>query len=384
MNLDKGKIEWVGEVLAKVGYGILTRELLLPIVDQIKLVPKEDYVKPEDKYIDGIWAEKVIESLMKPESDIRVNFCIPTLYEYIPGKFNIGMSLWDVDPLPQEWVTRMNNMDAILFLNNDMAMTASKSGVRKPIAVFSPYVNLDRWSNTTDKIKLETDTDIVYFVDESWGPNSNLEELVTAYCIAFDGVKNTTLAIRIDNAGSVDQKKSVRGSIHAIINRLNGLNRPKVLVLDDDMSEAEMNSLINSSTYYISARSSTAFDMQIIRAAAIGVPIIGTNLPNRDNSLLSFKINTYSVPMLVPAPFYKYNQYCKKPDIRDFVEKLRYSYNLFLSDKAGYSRLIQTKKEEAGKKYGSTNLLEVCDHLYKEFVKENERKKHGPPIIGMV
>jgi hypothetical protein len=62
-------IEWVGEVLAKQGYGVLTREFLRPIVDHVKLIPKEDYVKPEDKYDVGLWAEKAITSMSMPEGE---------------------------------------------------------------------------------------------------------------------------------------------------------------------------------------------------------------------------------------------------------------------------------------------------------------------------
>lgn len=384
LQFSKPKIEWVGEILAKVGYGILTREFLMPVRDEVKLVPKEDYVKPENKYIDGLWAEKVIESMIKPESDVRISFSIPPLYDYIPGKLNIGMSLWDLDTLPQEWVKRMNDMDALLFPTSDMAANAVKSGVTKPVAVFTPHISLSRWLGEIAPLELDTKSDVTFLVDDSWGPNSNLEEVIQAYCIAFDGMRNVTLVIRIDNAESIDQKRNIRGAIQSIPNRMPGLNKPRIVVVDDTMSEEELNSLVKSATYVISGKSSISFDMQTIRSAAIGVPVIATAIPNRDNSLVSFKIQSYSVPMLVSAQFYKYNQFCKKPDVKDFVEKLKYGYNLFMSDRTGYGRLILSKREEACKKHGSTNLLEVCDHLQKEFIKENENRKHRPPSIGLV
>ncbi len=386
MEFRTPKIEWVGEILAKVGYGILTREFLYPIMNDVKLIAKEDYVKQEDKYLDGIWAERVIESMILPSAEIRVSFSIPMLYDHVPGKTNLGLSLWDLESIPKEWIDRMNSMDGMLFCSPGTAQVAINSGLKVPVAVFSPYIHTSRWANfsmnDSSIYKFSNTEDCVkYLLDESWAPTSNIEDTVIAFCIAFEGVKDACLVIRIDNASTVDQKKVIRGGIQSIVAKLNGLAKPRIIVVDDSMTEDEVNKLIKSCNYSVSNKSSVSFDLQTIRSVMLEVPVIGTELLNRDSSLLEYKVASYNTPILTNAPFTRFNIFSKKPDIKSLVYTLRYSYNLVKSDPNKYKKDIEKKKLDCEQKYASTNLIEVCSHLH-EKIKEQKSKSIPKPMLA--
>ena len=355
-------LEYQGEILAKVGYGMLAREFLKPIADNIKITSNESYVKPEDKYSTGFWVDQYIKGIIKPEPPILLQFCIPPLFNKKPDRFNIGMCIWDTDKYPLEWLSHMSNMDAIIFPHIDAANIAKNCGVSCPIAYFSPYVDRARWL-TPGNMLVKNATGIKYIVEEDWGPQGNLEDVVQGFCIAFEGNKEVSLIIKINNARDTNQKRIVRGEIQNYIGKLKGLNKPNILIIDDQLTEEESNDLIASCNYYINLRGSCSFDLQSIRAASLGIPTISTSILNRPASLITYKVQAYSVPVLNGGAFYRFNQFTFKPDIRSYVVSLIYSFNTIKSDRLKYSGQVNALKE-AAKIYDSTNLLEVAMTLY--------------------
>lgn len=353
-------IEFEGEILAKIGYGILSREFLKPIVDKVKIIPKEDYLSSDQKYNSGFWMDQVIESIIKPEANIRLQFCIPPLYKYNPNKFNIGMCIWDTDKFPLEWLPLMQNMDAMIFPTQDLTNIAVKCGIKKPCLSFEHHFDTSRWKNISP-INIDGTKNIKYIMEEEWSPTSNIEEVIHGFCIAFEGSKEVSLTLKIVGITDVNQRKNIRNEISGMINKLKGLAKPTILVIDDNFTEQESSAIIASHNYFISLRGSSKIDIEGIRNNTLGIPTIGSEIPNRQLNTL-FKVASFAIPCMNPNPYYKYNQFYFKPDIRHYIGNLIQSYNLIKNDPKKYKEISTTIKDTA-KIYEKTNLLEVCTYM---------------------
>lgn len=375
-------IEWVGEVLAKQGYGVLTREFLRPIVDHVKLIPKEDYVKPEDKYDVGLWAEKAITSMSMPEGDIRINFCIPPMFESIQGKMNIGMCLWELDTYPKEWLPSMAKMDGLIFPAKDMAHTARQCGLKNLIGFFKPYIDITRWKTNVPPTDISNATGVKYLIETDWNPLSNIEEALQAFCIAFEGNSDVTLIVKLNNTGNIEQKRGIRGAIGGMLGKLLGLSKPKIILLDDDIPEESSVGLIKAADYVISVNGAVALDMHALKIATIGKPIIGLETRNRDLSLISYKIKGAHHSMIYPAMYHRFTQFYLKPDIKELAMALFYSYNLIKNDKSKYTVMCENS-QKAAETYLSTDLLQVCENMYTAWKANRENERNQIPQVAL-
>lgn len=95
-------IEWRGEILAKIGYGIQARRILDLIYRagiKVKLLPAENYLPPNMKIDDPLWINRIEESKSLPAAPIRINYCIPTVAEFSPTAFNILYTMWETNKI---------------------------------------------------------------------------------------------------------------------------------------------------------------------------------------------------------------------------------------------------------------------------------------------
>jgi hypothetical protein len=358
-------INWKGEVLAKQGYGILTRHFLKPIVDQIKLIPNEDYIKPEDRIVDDFWIEKVIESSIEPDADITISFSIPQLYSPDDGKFNIGMSLWDTDHYPREWIPVMNKLDAVLVPSSRMKEAALHSGINN-VYEFKPNLELDRYSIEGEKTEITgTQGKIKFIYEADFNKFSGFENLIAAYCVALEDVEDSCLIIKSGtNDPNPDKRKHICGALQSIRNKLIGIKHPHIHIITDLLTDEQTSSLLRGADYYIDTMLATTIDQAAVRAMACGLPMITHNHTDIDECL---SVRSYTQPISeVNAPFYGSYQNWRVPDHLDLVEAIRSAYFLSKNEPEQYKEKKQVVSTQVKSKYSNTDILEVCQRAKQE------------------
>lgn len=374
------KIEWVGEVLSKQGYGILTREFLFPIKEDVKLIAKEDYISPENKYSSGIWLEETVSSYLKSDSPIRVSFSIPNLYAKEKDKFNIGLSLWDSTLYPIEWAQKMNEMDALIFPSEGMAQAYKNTGSKVPIAVFNPFFNTSKWTLSGNTTEIAANKEYVkYLFEGSWDPKSNIPELILTFTSAFERLDDVMLVLKIE-CSNLEEQGQIKGAIHGLINGLRPINRPKIVIIFDSFSEEKSCELARGCHFYIDTILCSSIPISRIRAACCGLPLVVNtidNSPKLNCDTLSFA-SSYAPITGVNYPMYRIDQMWRRPDIGHAITKLRLSYDLVKSNKLQYNELRELTSKEYKQQFSSTNLIEVCENLYES------KKVTEVPILGLV
>lgn len=380
--IDKPKINWIGEVLHNKGYGMFTREFLKPIVDEVKLEPREDHIKPEEKIDDEFWIEQVVEGSIKEKADINVNFCIPHLYKPDPERVNLGLSLWDTDCYPREWIMAMNQMDGILSISEDMRDALENGGIKVPVRVFNPHLNLERFT-TEGPVTEVTGTEnlIKFFYEADWNKMSGFEVLIPIFAIATEQIKDACLIIKTGVASDEpDKRRHIASSINEIKKRLSGIKPPKIFLITDLLTESQTCDLIRGCDYYLNGMLASTIDAAAIRAMACGLPAIGHTGSNKVN--LAFEATGFRTPILqTQAPFYGSYQNYSVPDSRELIEAIRYAYYIKKTNREKYSILSEESSTNIKRMFSETDLIQVCEDL-KTYIDENKSKQGNSPMLA--
>lgn len=370
-------IEWSGEILAKQGYGVLARQFLSPILDKIKVSPEEDYVKPENKIEDSRFIKAIIQSKIKPATTTRIHFKLPNLYKVDPEVINIGSCLWDTNMFHPEWVKHMNKMDGLLFPTSGMMTAALKSGVNIPCGFFNHYLDLSMCSGEGDKLSLSgTENKVVFLLDGSWSITNDIERLIAAFSIAFSNIQNVVLVLKLSTEQDVNKKKIILAGVQEFINKLiEPRNRPNIIVFTDELSPEKSLELYRGAHYYCNISRASTIDVNLATARACGLPVIGTEIPNRED-LIDFKVSHHREPIMgIRAPFYNSYQMWSVANTEELMNKMLEAYRLVMIG-AEYKKLRASCEKKTKEKYSSTNLLEAIEDLQEKI----EAEKSVPHI----
>lgn len=372
--MNKARIEWGGEILAKDGYGILTREFLYPIKQDVKLIAEEDYVPPEKKYSSGIWLEELVNSYLKSDAPIRVSFSIPNLYKKIDGKTNIGLSMWDTNMYPIQWSQNMSKMDALIFPSKSMMEAYKRTGNNNPCASFKPHINTDRWASTGPITEVtSTENSVKYIAEGSYDARSNFTDLITGFVVAFEGVRDVSLIIKVESE-NVDEQRQIRGKVHELINFLKPRIRPNIMIMFDKLNEEQNAALFRGCHYYINTSTCMALPLGSIRAACCGLPIISGDAPYKTPvpDYLTYKVT--SAPVIgINEELYRIDQMWSKPDMGSYIHNLRTSLGIY-HNKTAYLKLKGDTEKQYRDYYNGTDLIEVCEALHEQIQTKQSNK----------
>lgn len=358
-------IEWKSEILAKEGYGVIARELLNSIKDNIKITPKEDYVSPDNKLSDSPYIQSIIKSVIKPDSDLVVNFCIPNLYEVHKDKINVGLSLWDSDLLHPSWAMKMAEMDAIL-VPNDFMLNAVQKMVNKPVYLFKPGFNLEDWKAEGEKIEIsETEGKIKYIFDGQWNILSDIERMITGFCVAFRGVEDACLILKLSSEENADKRKAVAAGVQSFLEKLIDIKkRPKIVILTDQLDHEEKKRLYRGMHYFLDISRMENISFTKWRAKHMGIPVIGmAKSGNREVSDLI--VDSHFDPITgVRVNLLDSNQKWEVANTDSLIETLEKSYQIIKNNQ--YKELSDLARSRAEERNNKTDLIEVLTRIYNE------------------
>lgn len=337
-------IEWCGEILAIHGYGVTARRILKPLIEggaTIKLTPDEDYVPPHKRITDSFWLEQIEKSKTLPPPPVKVCYCIPPMFKPRPGAINILSSQWETTHYPKEWVPIINSADRFWVGTPSLKQSALNSGVKVPIGVMNATIDPNEWKPDGPTSRLaEIPKDAVKFIFVGdWIPRKNIEDLIIGYLTAFSGVKDTALIIKTwSNAPGITGRKHIEDAIRHINNKIVGIERPKIYLVTDMLPESQLIDLMRDAHCYVSVSHGEGFDLPMVQAMSLGKIIVTTpflahgDYLNEHNSLpVRFTISPVYDAV---APLYHAYQLWSKPDMWDFIMKLRSAYQLIKEGKA--------------------------------------------------
>lgn len=339
------KFDWQSEITAKMGYGLQTRRMLRPLIEggaDIKFIPDEDYLPAHMKIDDPFWNSQIEASKNKPDTNLRICYCLPPRYKPNPNAITVGYTMWETDKYPREWVNHINKT-CDLFFSGCAALTSSavNGGITRPIIPMYATLDVSSWTKEGPVLNInEIEPSCIKFLFiGNFIARKNLDQLLLGFAVAFEGVTDVALVIKTwaQNNDSVGKKHIAEGIRH-MYNKATGLaHKPKVSIISDILDEDQVCALIRSCDAYVSVSKGEGFDLPLMQAMAMERLVISTPfLAHKDymTNKNSIMVNYTLTPCIeASAPLYDAYQLWSSPDMGDFIEKLRHSYKLIKESK---------------------------------------------------
>lgn len=386
-------IEWRGEILAQVGYGIQARRILDVLYDrgvQIKLIPAEDYIPEANRITDPKWLARIEQSKAMPPAPIRINYCIPPVAEYSQTAFNVIYAMWETDKYPREWIQKINQSHLFIAGCPSLVNSARKAGVNKPIEWLYPPIDRKLWSPGKDKIDIpgvDEDTVVFMFIG-NWLPRKNFDDLLLAYSYAFSGYKDTMLLIKTwGGNNSFEFKNQLLQNVQNKLGRFSYIDHPKRAIVTDMLPEEQVVKFMRNADFYFSMSHGEGLDLPMVQAMSMGIiPITTRFLAHGDylDNFNSIEVKHSLTPIVdAGAPYYTTDQMWSRPDVGDAIKKLRSAYKA----KKGEAGHLLPKEETISAsvdRYFSDKAVgdRAMQILYNiEQAISNAKARHNIPIV---
>jgi hypothetical protein len=264
----------------------------------------EDLTDPEDKIV----ASKIITNGLNKQPDVFIQLTIPEEFQPI-GKYNIGMTAGIETTIPPgSWIEGVNRMNLTIGLSNHVKKTFTETKLAKqlengqqiPIQVEKP-IEVCFWGadtnifKKTDK-KLESVETALSSIKEAsaflfigqwthgglYNDRKDIGNLIKTFCTSF---KNQSLNDRpclIVKTGGASYSTVDRFEILSKIKKVRdeiGENAPNVYLLHGELSEPEMNALMNHEKIiaHVSFTHGEGYGHPLLLSTLSGKPLLAPN-----------------------------------------------------------------------------------------------------------
>lgn len=380
------RIEWQGEILAKIGYGSQARRILKPLIEagvDVKLLQKEDYVPDNMRIGDIFWLDQLENSRSKPEAPIRICYEIPPISDYRPDAINCAYCVWETDKYPREWIPKINNAQAFFTDSQALIDSARNGGVSIPAYQMAPPIDIDKWCPEGPTISVEgiKDTDVVFMMNGNWIPRKNFGDLMVGFCCALNGIKDAHLIIKTwggDN--SANFKKQVRDNVASRLTSLQNIDRPRIFLIPDVLEENQVIKLMRRADVYITVSHGEGFDLPLAQAMSMEKVCLATDFLSHGDYMTtknSIPIKYSLMPVVdAKARNYTADQMWSRPDVGDMMAKVREAYKRAKNKDQEWREIGRKARETVVNKYNkkvtTKKIIDALEEILKSG-KEGQR-----------
>lgn len=371
-------IEWQSEITAKMGYGLQARRMLKPLIDggaKVKLIPDEDYLQPHMKISDPYWDKQIELSKSMEEAPIRICYALPPRYKPDPKKITVGYTMWETNKYPRPWVQHINGTCNYFFAGCDSLVESAKDGgITCPVIPMNATLDTDDWSPKGPHINInEVPTeDVKFLFIGNFIPRKNLDQLLVAFAVAFEEVKDVSLIIKTwSHVNTAAGKKHISDAIGHLLGKAGGLkHKPRVSVISDILEEEQIMGLIRSCDVYTSVSRGEGFDLPMMQAMSMEKMIVTTRYLAHGDYLDDS--NSIDVPFnLTPcvdaaAPLYDSYQLWSAPDMEAYIRSLQLAYTAVRQ--GTHKHLGQNARKTITQKYGVKTNTDYLANTIRDIV----------------
>lgn len=194
-------------------------------------------------------------------------------FEQNQASLKVGMTVWETDKLPLDWIPWMEKADKIVVPCEWNKKVLEDSGITKPVGVI-PHIYREVPPEKFEIYGLEKSPFIFYTVGQ-WTSRKGIDDTIRAYLKAFTSEDNTILIVKTfkDNYSKDDQS--------TIISNVNGIaaeydNPAKINVIASQLKDSQISYLHDIGHCYVSLCKSEGFGLGMFEAAGKGKPVVAT------------------------------------------------------------------------------------------------------------
>jgi|GEM_PF-2379124 len=247
----------------------------------------------------------------------------------LPANFRIVYLAWEEDAYPQRWVTELNaHANMVMAASEHTKRVLKRSGIKIPVvvvpnALMPAYLaaNLDLSAANTRSALIKSKKKYLFLHNSSGMERKSPKELLEGYVEAFTAADNVALVIKsfpnINNQFTdlVEQFRAKK-------------NSPEIELIETaDLSDEQLIELYQSANCYVAPSKAEGFNLPVLEAMCLGVPVISTGWSSQLDFLT--EDNGYLVDyQLVPAQSHLDNPgaYWAEPSVPDLAAKFRQVY----------------------------------------------------------
>ena len=293
---------------------------------------------------------------LENDSNIYFHEYIAKYTNYLNGHYNIGYWVWELDNIPEYWVTLSKYVDEI-WAPSYFSMQAISKSLNIPVVRIphSIAITENSFNKVIKKIDLKISDDIFLFLfifdAGSFIERKNPFALIEAFKKAFKPDEKVMLFIKSSRSNFN------RAKFYEMLNAIKGYN---ITVSDSVLTRDEIYSLIYACDCYVSLHRSEGFGLTMAEAMALGKPVIATGYSgNMDfmNMENSYPVDYRLVELERDYGPYQKGNYWAEPYINHAAELMREVF-----EKREESASVGAKGEYCIKKYFSP---EAVGKIYK-------------------
>lgn len=288
---------------------------------------------------------KEIAHLVNEKSDASIQIVhatAPVFKQFVkPGKYSIGYTTWETTELPAGWVDACNKMNEIWVPCEQNKQIFQNAGVTKPVYVVPHTFNTDIFNNETMDLQLSNigETEYKFYSIFQWTERKNPIALLKAYLTEFSAHENVCLVLKtyLFNPTDTTEINRIKDIIIEVKNKLYLRDYPKIVLISELLSRAQINSLHRKMDCYLSFHRNEGFGIPIIEAMMAGKPVIATGyggpmdfLKHQHNSLTC----NYQMTPCFGMPWETYHGKMAWADI-DVMDAKKHMRTLFTDKETG-------------------------------------------------
>lgn len=237
------------------------------------------------------YSSKLDDELIKLESKstvgttVCIQHALPNYMEYKPGMLNIGLFVTETDSAPfTNWVRKLNLMDVVWVVNNDMIEWCKNNGVTKPVHLIPHACDVSKYNKIYPKFDLPNDGKFTFYFIGELTRRKNITALLRAFHIEFSYNEPVSLVLKVNKSGmnskdvykeiSMMCEKNKHGlRLYKDVNRYH-----KELIIPEYLSEEEINGLHQACDCFVMPSFGEAWSYPAFDAMGFGKTPICTNI----------------------------------------------------------------------------------------------------------
>ena len=251
-----------------------------------------DYVTQEEVDYFNKFVHKVGLDSKSYKNSIYVNHITPNIAYVRPNfGYNVLMSIWETDKIPDESVERCNNFDLIITASEYSKFAFLNAGVTKPIEVI-PHIVTPYIDSFTKNEQLENilKNKFVFLSVFEWHIGKGYDVLINGFIEAFKDRDDVVLLLKVNSFVDVNKLKQ---KVVEFVKSVKGDKKfPIIIPFCHSVSRNELMYLYSLADCYISASRREGFSLTLADAIINKIPCIASNrgghteFLNDDNSIL--------------------------------------------------------------------------------------------------
>lgn len=321
-------IKFISE-LADSGYGRAgrgymreLRKLGIPIT-WTPMVPGRSWGLWQEPYTGRALGGEFADLVNRPmEYDTVVVCMIPQYFrpwrEREAGKRMVGMTVWELDILPPQWVSEINQVDVVVVPCRWNRDVFHAEGVRVPVGVV-PLLGPEKHTDEPLALAGVGPDDFVFYTVSIWNERKSPFLTLASYLSAFRARDRTVLVIK---TGAVDERRRRPGRLwNRVLRHYYTVAREvarmraasgsdaRVVLVTERYSDAQMAALHARGDCYVALTRTEGWGLGAYEAGFAGNPVIMTGYGGQLDFLpaeLSHHVRYRMVPCSdnnVPEPF---------------------------------------------------------------------------------